>query len=168
MSDTTTQAGGEQQQTAEQTATTTEQQQKQGDPANADLGDAGKKAIAAERDARKAAEKTAADLKAQLDKIEQANLSDLEKAQKRADAAEKALQATQSESLRLTIASKHGLTGDAVDLLHGSDEAELEARAARIAALTKAPGGPVVPGVGKTPAAAPENTNDWLRNLAKH
>ncbi|TPG05581.1 hypothetical protein EAH85_12680 [Curtobacterium flaccumfaciens] len=145
-------------------------QQTQGEPADApDLGEAGKKAIAAERDARKAAEKTAADLKAQLDKIEQANLSDLEKAQKRAEAAEKALQTTQSESLRLKIAAKHGLTGDAVDLLHGSDEADLEARAARIAALTKAPGGPVVPGQGKQPTnTASDNANDWLRNLAKH
>jgi len=141
----------------------------QGDPADSrDLGDAGKKAIAAERDARKAAEKQSKDLQQKLDKIEQANLSDLEKAQKRAEAAEKSLQATQSESLRLRIASKHGLTGEAVDLLHGTDEAELESRAARIAVLTKAPNGPVVPGVGKTPAHAPQNSNDWLRNLAKH
>src|SRR5690625_7506990 len=51
----------------------------QGEPA--DLGEAGKKALAAERDARKAAEKASADLKAKLDQIEKANLSELEKAQ---------------------------------------------------------------------------------------
>lgn len=54
----------------------------------AELGEGGKKALSAEREARKAAEKTAAELKARLDEIEQANLSDLEKAQQAAKAAQ--------------------------------------------------------------------------------
>lgn len=146
MSD-TTQDGG--QQAAEQA---TQEQQTQGDPVETlDLGDAGKKAIAAEREARKAAEKQAAEFRQKLDQIEQANLSDLEKAQKRAEAAEKALQVREAEALRLNIATKHGLSGDAAELLYGNDEAELEARAARIASLTKTLGVPIIPGQGKTP-----------------
>jgi hypothetical protein len=152
MSDTTIGTEPSGQQTAQPGETAQPDAQTQGDPADAsDLGDAGKKAIAAERDARKAAEKQAAEFKAQLDKIEQANLSELEKAQQRAEAAEKALEAKESEALRLSIAAKHGLTGDAAELLYGNTPEELESRAARIAALTKVPGGPVIPGQGTVP-----------------
>lgn len=159
--------------TGEQPTNDEPQVEQQGDPAgDADLGDAGKKAIAAERDARKAAEKQAAEFKAQLDKIEQANLSDLEKAQQRAEAAEKALQAKEAETLRLTIAAKYGLTGDAADLLFGNDEDELEARATRIAGLLKSPGGPVIPGQGKVPEvrgdAAAAADRDFANFLTGH
>lgn len=152
MSDTTIGTDPNGQQATQTGEPTLAEAQQQGDPAEpADLGDAGKKAIAAERDARKAAEKQAAEFRAQLDKIEQANLSELEKAQQRAEAAEKALEAKESEALRLTIAAKHGLTGDAAELLYGNTPEELESRAARIAALTKVPGGPVIPGQGTVP-----------------
>lgn len=163
MSDTTNQDNSEQ--PAVQDAA---EPQKQGDPADApDLGDAGKKAIAAERKARQAAEKEAADFRQRLESIEQANLSDLEKAQKRAEVAEKALQAKESEALRLTIAAKHGLTGDAAELLYGNDEAELEARAVRIAALTKSPGVPIIPGQGKVPETTANPAAEADRRFAR-
>lgn len=121
----------------------------QGDPA--ELGDAGKKALAAEREARAKAEKLANEYKARLDEIEQANLSEIEKAQKRAEAAEQELAAARVESLRLSVAAKHGLSGDHLDLLVGSTEEELEAKATKLASLIKPQRGPIVPSAGDIP-----------------
>ena len=70
---------------------------KQGEPAKDDepLGEGGKKALSAEREARTVAERRAAELQAKIDKIEAANMSDLERAQKAAqDAQETAAKAT--------------------------------------------------------------------------
>jgi hypothetical protein len=107
--------------------------------ADPDLGDAGKKAIAAERSARSAAEKEAKSLRTQLDAIEAAKLSDLEKAQKEnATLASEAAQA-RAEALRFRIASKHGISDeDAQIFLTGSDEQTITAQATRLAALTAA------------------------------
>lgn len=67
--------------------------------------------------------------------LENASKSELQKALDRAEAAEKALASTQAESLRLTVAARHGITGDALDLLNGSTEDELEAKAVKLSAL---------------------------------
>ena len=64
--------------------TTNPDETPQGDPETPELGDAGKRAIAAEREARSKAEKLANEYKSRLDKIEQDGLSELEKANKRA------------------------------------------------------------------------------------
>lgn len=74
-----------------------------------------------------------------LAQIEDAQKTEIQKAIERAEAAEKALAVKEAETLRLSIAQKHGITGDALELLHGSDEAELEARAEKLATLTKRP-----------------------------
>lgn len=98
----------------------------QGDPADDDaLGEGGKKALKAEREARTAAERQAAEFKAKLDKIEAANLSDLEKAQKEAaDAKEAAAKAT-ADAARLRLAARYGLTEeDAADLPDDPEKAE--------------------------------------------
>ena len=90
------------------------------------------------------------------DEAVEAEKSETQKAIERAEAAEAALVAKEAEALRLTIATRHGITGDHLDLLSGVDEAELEAKAAKIAALiTKAPRGPVIPSQGSTPSDAP-------------
>lgn len=90
------------------------------------------------------------------DEAVEAEKSETQKATERAEAAEAALAAKEAETLRLTIAAKHGITGEHLDLLSGADEAELEAKAAKIAALiTKAPRGPVIPSQGSTPSDAP-------------
>lgn len=116
------------------------------------------KAEARKWEDRAKANKAAAE---KLEQIEQANLTEIEKAQKRAEAAEAALAAKEAETLRLTIASKHGITGEHLDLLSGTDEAELEAKALKIAALIKQGGkGPVVPSQGKAPAEAPVTAAD--------
>ena len=93
------------------------------------LGEGGKKAIAAEREARKAAEKTAAELKAKLDEIEQANLSDLEKAQAAAKAATDRLAEIEATNLRQKVAIEKGVPAKWVDRLRGTTEEEIAADA---------------------------------------
>lgn len=113
-------------------------EQPQGDPANdKPLGENGEKALKAERDARKAAEGSAAALQKQLDEINAANLTDLERAQKAAqDATETAEKATK-EAMRLRVAAKHGISDDDADLfLTGSDMETVERQAAALAART--------------------------------
>jgi hypothetical protein len=126
--------------TAEPTTGTTEpaaepKAQTQGDPA--DLGDAGKKALDAERTARKAAEKTATDLQAQIDKINQANESAVEKAQREAKEFQEAAQQATADALRFRVAAKHSISEEDADLfLTGTDEATLERQAARLVERT--------------------------------
>lgn len=94
-----------------------------------DLGDAGQKAIKAERDARKAAERTAADLAAKLKSIEDANLSDLERAQSAAAEAAQELAALRTENVRTRVALAKGVPADLIDFLTGSTEEEVAAKA---------------------------------------
>ena len=98
------------------------------------LGEGGKKALSAEREARKAAEKAAAELKAKLDEIEQANLSDLEKAQQAAKAATDRLAEMEATSLRQKVAIEKGVPAKWVDRLRGDTEEELAADADQILA----------------------------------
>ena len=98
------------------------------------LGEGGKKALSAEREARKAAEKTAAELKAKLDEIEQANLSDLEKAQQAAKAATDRLAEIEATSRRQKVAIEKGVPAKWVDRLRGDTEEELAADADQILA----------------------------------
>jgi colicin import membrane protein len=106
----------------------------QGDPAaTADkpLGEAGEKALKAERDARQAAEKAAAELKRQLDQVNAANMTDLEKAQKEATDAKAAAEKSAAEALRFRIAARHNISdADAELILTGPDEATMERQAA--------------------------------------
>jgi hypothetical protein len=115
----------------ETSATTTSQ----GDPAVEDeaLGEGGKKALKAEREARTAAERQAAEYKAKLDKIEAANLTDLERAQKEAaDAKEAAARAT-TDALRFRVASQHGISEEDAELfLTGTDADTLARQATRL------------------------------------
>jgi hypothetical protein len=105
----------------------------QGDPADVPLGPAGEKALKAERELRNAAERQAAEFKAKLDKIEAANLSDLERAQKEAaDAKEAAAKAT-TEALRFRVAAQHGISDEDADLfLTGTDAETLTKQATRL------------------------------------
>lgn len=111
----------------------------QGDPAPADkpLGENGEKALKAEREARAAAEKSAAALQRQLDEINAANLSDLERAQKAAKDAQDAAAKATAEALRFRVAAKHGISDEDADLfLTGSDTETLERQAARLVERT--------------------------------
>ncbi len=148
MSETT-----EQQPTEEPTET-------QGEPADDQLGEGGKKALDAERNARKAAEKAAADFKKRLDEIEAANLSDLEKAQKQAQEAQDAAAKATADAARFRIAAKYGINDEDADLfLTGSDAEVLERQAAALVART--PAGPKPdPSQGAKGSAGTKTTAD--------
>lgn len=115
--------------------------EKQGEPA--DLGDAGKKALAAEREARKAAEKSAAEYAARLKELEQANLSELEKAQRSAKEAQDQLTAITRQNLRNSVALTKGVPADLVEFLSGDTEDEIAAKADTLLARLNAPTSPL-------------------------
>lgn len=141
------------------------------------LGEAGQKALKAEREARAAAEKSAAELKAKLDKIEAANLSDIERANKAAQDAQDAAAKASAEALRYKYAAKHGISDeDAERFLTGSDEATVAAQAERLAEIaTPAAGTPPAPakprlapdpsqgGAGAPPALNSDELEDALK-----
>lgn len=97
-----------------------------------------------------------------LSEIQEADKTEIQKATERAEDAERQLQTTKAESLRLGVAARHGITGEYLDLLHGSDEESLEASAQKIASLIhKAPRGPIIPTQGDAPdGASPGTTAD--------
>jgi hypothetical protein len=124
---------------AEATATTTTQ----GEPDAGDeaLGDAGKKALKAERDARAVAEKALAEAKAKLDQIEAANMSDLERAQKEAAEAKEIAAKATADALRFRVAAQHGISDEDAELfLTGADLDTLTKQATRL--KDRAPTGP--------------------------
>lgn len=134
----------------------------QGDPAPQDppLGPNGEKALKAEREARAAAERSAAALQAELDKIAEANLSELEKAQKAAKDASDAAATARTEALRYRLAAAHGIDtkpgpngepSDADTFLTGADEASMTVQAERYAARLAG----VTPPAPRTPAPDP-------------
>lgn len=70
---------------------------------------------------------------AKLDEIEQANLSELEKANGRVSTAESERDAAKAEALRLRVAVQHGISIEDADLfLTGTDEETLTAQAERL------------------------------------
>jgi hypothetical protein len=108
-----------------------------------DLGDAGKKALAAERDARKAAEKELAKYKkAEADKAE----ADKTEAEKRA-AADARADAAELRATRLEVAHEKGLTPAQAKRLVGTTREELEADADEI--LKDFPTAPAKPSAPK-------------------
>lgn len=98
-------------------------------PATGDLGDAGKKALDAERREKRAAEKRAAELEARLKEFEDRDKTESTRAIERAEAAEKAAAAAEARALRLEIASEKGLTPAQAKRLVGESREELEADA---------------------------------------
>lgn len=132
--------------------------QPQGDPAanaaDKPLGENGEKALKAEREARATAEKSMAALQKQLDEINAANLTDLERAQKAAQDAQATAEAATKEALRLRVAAKHGISDEDADLfLTGSDAETIERQAAALAARTStSPKPDLSQGASGTPA----------------
>ena len=100
--------------------------------ATADLGDAGKKALDAERRAKRAAEKRAAAREATPKECEDRDKTESTRAIERAEAAEKAAAAAESRALRLEVASEKGLTPAQAKRLVGETRDELEADASEL------------------------------------
>lgn len=114
----------------EQPATGDEQQE------NNDLGDAGKRALDAEREARKAAEQRVKALESQLtplqDKVQQiedAGKSELEKEREKRAELEKQLADATSAQLRYEVATSKGVPAEAIKFLTGASRDELETTA---------------------------------------
>lgn len=102
------------------------------------LGENGEKALRAEREARKAAEKSNAEMAARLKSIEDRDKSEAEKLADRAAAAEKAAADAQTELIRERIARRHKIDDEDLDLLGTGTEEQIEARAQRVAAKNAA------------------------------
>jgi len=113
----------------------------QGEPAET-LGDAGRKALTAEREARKVAEKSAAALAERIKQLESANLSELERAQREAAEARSTLEQITKQNLRNSVALAKGVPADLVDFLHGDTEDEIAARADVLLARLNTPTAP--------------------------
>jgi hypothetical protein len=105
------------------------------------LGDGGKKALDAERKARKLAETELARFrKAEQDKAD-ADKSELQKAAEAREAAEKRAAEAELRVLRLEVAQDKGLTAAQAKRLVGADREELEADADDLLASFPAPKG---------------------------
>lgn len=105
------------------------------------LGDAGKKALAEERKARRDAEKALNAEKAKVKAFEQRDLSEQERmTQQLAEATARAEKA-ETDALRLRIANEEGLGSDLLEFLDGTaDEEQMRARAKKLkAAMAVAP-----------------------------
>jgi predicted nuclease with TOPRIM domain len=110
------------------------------------LGESGLKALTAERDARKEAERQIKELKDQLKaakpaadrlkEIEDQQKSDLEKANEKLAELEAKANTFATEALRYRIATKYGISDeDAGIFLTGSDEESIAKQAERLVAL---------------------------------
>ena len=108
-------------------------------PATGELGDAGKKALDAERREKRAAEKRAADLEARLKEFEDRDKTESTRAIERAEAAEKAAAAAESRALRLEVAAEKGLTPAQAKRLVGESREELESDADELLETFKPP-----------------------------
>lgn len=109
-----------------------------------DLGDPGKAAIAAEREARRAAERQLRDVQKALKEYEDRDKSELQKALERAEAAEKAAAEASYSALRSKVAAEKGvpassLTGTTEEELNTSADELIAWRDANKPAATPAP-----------------------------
>lgn len=133
------------------------------------LGEGGKKALQAEREARKQAAKRVAELESQLAQTGTANQEALQEAQTLAQQAQEDLEAARAEATRYKIAGRYGIStepgddespSDADLFLTATTEEELLAQAQRLSSLRKASleDGLVDPTQGGSGKPAPPST----------
>ena len=124
--------------------TTEAQEQTQGDPADAPLGEGGKTALKAEREARRAAERERDDFKRKVEEAERANETAIEKAQREATEAREAAASAPVLAFREAAVKFGGISREDAELfLTGSDVETLEKQAARLMDRTPTtPAGP--------------------------
>ncbi len=155
--------------TATEQPTTEQPTTTQGDPVEESLGEGGKKALQAERDARKAAEQSASELQKQLDAISRANESALEKAQREAKEAHDALPVGIATAFKEAAIKFAGISQEDADLfLTGNDVETLTKQASRLSERTPATGTPKPdPTQGGSGAAAPALNSNALEEALK-
>lgn len=150
-------------------AATTEQpqaeEQPKETPSDEPLGEGGKKALDAERIARRNAEQELAAARAELDKINRANETALEKAQREANEAKEAAATAAADALRLRVAAKHGISDEDADLfLTGTDEDTLNRQAERLSHRNAEASSPRAPrpdaNQGRSGGGGPKSTAD--------
>lgn len=107
-----------------------------------ELGEAGQKAIKAEREARRAAEKSAAELSARLKEIEDAQLTDLERAKQEAEQNAAELAKLREDNIRQKVALAKGVPTDLIEFLGSGSEEQIVARADLLVARLNAPTSP--------------------------
>jgi DNA-directed RNA polymerase specialized sigma54-like protein len=96
------------------------------------LGDPGKRALDAERKARKAAEKAAADAAAKVKEYEDAQKSEAERLAAKVAELESRAAKAEAAALRASIVNETGIPADLADLVTGADEAAMRATAERL------------------------------------
>lgn len=133
-------------------------------PATDALGDAGKKALDAERRDKRAAEKRAAELEARLKEFEDRDKSESQRLAERADAAEKQLQEITLRALRLEVAAEKGLSPAQAKRLVGTTREELESDADELMETFKAPE-PTPPSLDLGPRTAAGQADESPRGL---
>lgn len=112
----------------------------QGDPADAPLGEGGKKALEAEREARKAAERERDEFRRQVEAANRANESAIEKAQRQAQEAQEAAAKAPVLAFREAAVKFGGISREDAELfLTASDVETLEKQAAGLMARTNTP-----------------------------
>lgn len=138
-------------------------------PGEESLGDAGKKALAAERAEKRALAKANVELAAKVKAFEDAQLSDSEKQSKRLAELENEAATARSEAIRYRIAAKFQVSDEDAELfLTGSDEESLTKQAQRLterAAAAKPKSGAYVPGEGRS--ANTPDINDQIAAAQK-
>lgn len=108
---------------------------------------------------------------ARLDELEQANKSEIEKANEAKAKAEAEVAAAKAEALRLRVAAKHGISDEDADLfLTGTDEATLTKQAERLSerVADRKKRGNVAPkegGSADTPGGGTSDLREFTRNL---
>lgn len=131
-----------------------------------ELGDGGKKALQAEREARKAAEKANAELAARLKEFEDSKLSELERAKKEAEESANELARLRSENIRSKVAIDKGIPADLVEFLTGDTEGDIAAKADLLMTRLNTPGTPKPdPSQGAKGEAAALNGDPLLDTL---
>lgn len=137
------------------------------------LGDQGKKALDAERRARRAAEKERETLAAQIKELQDRDKTEVQRAADRAAELERINAEAASEVARLRVALRYQIAEEDMDLLGAGTEEQIEARAKRVAELRGAQTPTVPPRTpveslrpGATPPALPLN-GDGLEDAVK-
>jgi len=137
------------------------------------LGEAGLKALHAEREARKVLESRLKELEplaAKARELEEASKTETQKATDRAEVAERRTAELESRLARADVAAAKGLPPSLAVRLVGTTREELEADADELAKLlppatTEPP--PLPHGYGTKPPAKTVDGNEWLRSKAR-